>query len=63
MSGHSVETLLKFYAKTNDKVKKEAIEKLDKYAKFLKYSHQMVTDHPKLPRNQDKFFSLTHRNH
>jgi len=62
MSGHSVETLLKFYAKTNDKVKKEAIEKLDNYANFLDYGHKLVTNQKELPSEQVKMVNLTPRN-
>jgi len=63
MSGHSVETLLKFYAKTNDIVKKEAIEKLDKYVNFLEYSHKMVTNTNKPEDSNASIINLTHRNH
>ncbi len=63
MSGHSVETLLKFYAKTNDIVKKEAIEKLDKYANFLEYSHKMVTNTETHADEQVRIVNSTPRNH
>jgi len=63
MSGHSVETLLKYYAKTNDNAKKEAMEKLDKYVNFLNNGHNIVTNPNILQHDEAKIANITPRNH